>query len=288
MGQYVIVGHGSFNPESSSYLPEVLIPSDTTLQFFSDAGQKLVLPRGDYSQVGPMWNQLKDEGYPIQPKGVTYNFKLSPDTTDEHRESAKEADWGGASVVFIDAGQAYLCTGTTDTCPTPALNVEARENAVEDERWKHHCTGILGQLGGVGNELFWVACTSFTMAMPELPVLDTAAVSGPGASDDSKWVPNDAAYKEISEKNAQAIKDTANGGSVAIVAGGAVVLVGNAHGRRPADYVRRQTDIEEGLLTVKKGGAFSKGSIEVKGISAKQSIVRSEISEFSDKKITFL
>src|ERR1700735_1887798 len=110
MGRYVILGHGTFNPESSSYPPEVLVPPDTTLQFFSDAGQKLTLPSGgDYAPVAAMWEQVKDEGLPIQPKGVTYNFKLLPDTTDGHRESAKAADWGGASVVFIDAGQTFLC-----------------------------------------------------------------------------------------------------------------------------------------------------------------------------------
>ena len=112
-------------------------------------------------------------------------------------------------------------------------------------------------------------------------------MSGPGASDVSDWIPDDAAYKDISERNAKAIKDTDSGGSVAIVAGGAVVLIGPDHARRPADYVRRQTDVEEGLLTVTKGGAFSKGSIAVKGISAKQAIVKTEIVEFSDKKVTF-
>jgi hypothetical protein len=85
-------------------------------------------------------------------------------------------------------------------------------------------------------------------------------VSGPGASDVSDWEPDDSAYSDIRARNAKAVKDTDGGGSVAIVAGGAVVLIGGGHPRRPADYVRRQTDIEEGLLTVTKGGAFSKGA----------------------------
>jgi hypothetical protein len=90
----------------------------------------------------------------------------------------------------------------------------------------------------------------------------------------------------IREKNAKAVKDTAGGDSVAIVAGGALVLIGR-HSDDPAEYVRRQTDIEEGMLTVTKGGAFSTGGIEVTGISAKQAVVKSEIGEFSDKKVTF-
>jgi hypothetical protein len=135
--------------------------------------------------------------------------------------------------------------------------------------------------------LFWIACTSFSIATPELPVLDTSSVSGPGADDVSDWVPDNDAYRDIRARNAKAVKDTDGGGSVAIVAGGAVVLIGGGHPRRPADYVRRQTDIEEGLLTVTKGGAFSKGAIQVKGITAKRSLAKSEIGEFSDKKITF-
>jgi len=234
--------------------------------------------------VGP----AQGRGFPIQPKGVTYNFRLTPDTTSEHRESARRADWGGANVLFVDSGQTWLCTDTEDKCPTPALNVEAREGPVDDDRWKHHCDGILGQFGGNGNELFWVACTSFSIATPELPVLDTSAVSGPGVSDISDWIPNNDAYREIKDRNAKAVKDTADGGSVAIVAGGAMVLIGGGHPRRPAEYVRRQGDVEEGLLTVSKGGAFSKGGIQVKGITAKQAIVKAEIGEFSDKKVTFV
>lgn len=44
--------------------------------------------------------------------------------------------------------------------------------------------------------------------------------------------------------------------------------------------MRRQNDIEEGRLTVTNGGAFSKGAIDVTGISAKQRLVKDEISEF--------
>ena len=339
MAKYAILGHGGFDPTSGSYAPEVLVPPDTTLRFFSDAGQALVLPtaKGDYTKVASTWSQLKDQGSPIQAKGVTYNYTLYPDTTDAHRESAKAADWDGASVVFVNSGQAYLCTGTAETCPTPKLNVAASRHdellargdtavtalqkwvagaatgdlpteitdfapritdvpaeyfqyvadGVPDERWKHHCDGILSQLGGSGHELSWIACTSIMIATPELPVLDTADVSGPGASDVSDWVPDDAAYKTIRELNAKNVKDTADGGTVSIVAGGAVVLIGVDHLRSPADYVRRQADTEEGRITVTKGGAFSKGDIKVTGISAKQAVVKSEIGEFSDKKVTF-
>jgi hypothetical protein len=78
----------------------------------------------------------------------------------------------------------------------------------------------------VGNELSWVAYTSFAMATPKLPVLDTASLSGPGAFDISEKVPDHADYKEIRKQNAGAVKDTGDEERVAIVAGGAVVLIG--------------------------------------------------------------
>lgn len=289
MGErYVVLGHGTFSPQSGSFAPEILVPPDTTLHFYSDAGQKLVLPSKDYETVADMWTQVQDEGEGLVAGKVTYNYALLPDTTEAHRESAKAADWGGASVVFIDSGSTFLCKGTADTCPTPALHVEARENDIEDARWEHHCDGILGQLGGHGNEIHWIACTSFAIRTPELPVLEQSAQRGPGTEEDVDWVPTRSDFDAIAEKNGQNVKATADGGSVAIVAGGVLVLVGGAHLRRPADYVRRQADIEEGVLWVNKGGRFSRGSIEVEGISAKQTLVKSAVSDFSEKKVTFI
>ena len=44
MTTYVILGHGGFNPEAEQYPPEILVPRDTTMKFWSDAGQVLMLP----------------------------------------------------------------------------------------------------------------------------------------------------------------------------------------------------------------------------------------------------
>jgi hypothetical protein len=101
LARYVILGHGTFNPESGSFPPR----PDTTLQFFSDTGQALTLLRGTIQTWLAWWDQLKDQGYPIQPKGVTYNLTVYPDSTDEYRDSAKTAYLGEASVVCIDSGQ---------------------------------------------------------------------------------------------------------------------------------------------------------------------------------------
>jgi hypothetical protein len=320
----------------------VLVPPDTKLQFFRDAGQSLVLPGTDYDSVAKeLWDQLKEEGDPIGPKGVTYNYKLTPDKTEEHRENAEAADWGaGAEVYFLSSGDAYLCQGTADTCPTPKLNVAASRHdelvakgdaalqafkdmlaagsselppeiadfaprladvpanmhqyvadGVPDDRWKHHCDGILHQFGGAGNEILWLACSSISVRVPgrrQMPTLDTADVTGPGFGDETDWVPADEDYTRIRQHNQQAVKDTENKGTISIVAGGMVVLIGPGHRDQEAGYVRRQGDIEEGQIAVTKGGAFSKGEIKVNGISAKQALVKQEIGEFSDKKVTFV
>ena len=293
MATYIFLGHGSFNQEMpAGYPPEVLIPPDTTLKFYSDAGQALVLPsvgdNTDYASVAPAWQQLRDQGPGLTTTMQTYNFSLVPEDHDEERQAIAKADWNGAIPITLPAGRQYLCQGSPETCPTPALLSGTEEAISNPERWKHKCAGILGQYGGNGNELHWAACTSFRVKRPDLGPLVTSDASGPGTSDISTWVPDDAAYKGIREQNAKAIKATDNGGSVAVVAGGAIVLIGAGHERRPAEYVRRQNDVEEGLITVTKGGAFSKGGIEVKGISTTQALVTTEIGEFSDKKVKFV
>jgi hypothetical protein len=340
MAKYVIIGHGGYSPASHSYAPEVLVPPNTKLAFFADAGQALTLPYKDYTNVAAeLWDQLKEVGEPIGPKGVTYNYRLTPDTTDEHRQSALAADWGGATPYFVSAGDTYLCTGTAATCPTPKLNVvfsrhdelvakgdaavkafkkwvddgasgdlpeevadfgprltdvpeafyDYVADGVPDQRWEHDCSGILGELGGGGSELVWLACASISIRVPEraeMPVLDTSSVTGPGLQN-KDWVPDDDAYKQARKMNADNVKGTDDKATVSIVVGGAMVLIGPGHDNDHADYVRRQSDIEEGQITVTKGGAFSKGGMTVTGISAKQALVKSEIGEFSDKKITF-
>lgn len=340
MTKYVIIGHGGYSPASHSFPPEVLVPPDTKLAFFADAGQALTLPYKDYTNVAKeLWDQLKEVGEPLGPKGVAYNYRLTPDTTEEHRQSALAADWGGATPYFLSKGDGYLCKGTVETCPTPKLNVAAARHdelvakgdaamkafkewlaratlgdvppdiadfmprlvdvpaeqyeyvadGVPEGRWKHHCDGILGELGDGGNELVWLASASISIRVPErsaMPVLGTSAVTGPGLHNED-WIPDNAAYAQISQLNAKNVKDTTDKGTVSIVAGGSMVLIGPGHDNDHADYVRRQNDVEEGQITVTKGGAFSKGEMKIKGISAKRNLVKSQIDELSDKKVSF-
>jgi hypothetical protein len=101
------------------------------------------------------------------------------------------------------------------------------------------------------------------------------------------WSPDDTALAAVTQRNSDNVKATADGASAPIIAGGVLALIGAGHDPRVVGYVRRQGDLEEGSVTVSKGGAFSKGDIEVKGISAKEALVKTLIEEFSDKKVTF-
>jgi hypothetical protein len=291
MSRYVVLGHGGFDPAGGSYPGEVLVPPGTTLQFFAEAGQSLVLPGTNYGKVANVWEQVAAEGSPIPEKWVTYNYQLQPDTTETHRQNALASDWGDdVNVWFLSTGAAFLCNGTADTCPTPALRVQeqAYENgegeAVDDDRWNHHCTGILAQLAG--HDIYWLACASIMSGDEVLPALDQSAASGPGVADVSTWVPTDAELQQIDDANARAVKATADGEAVSIVAGGVLVLIGS-HERRPADYVRRQNDVEEGQVWVTKGGRLSKGTLDVTGINAKRQLVKDALGRFSDKKVNF-
>lgn len=226
---------------------------------------------------------------------TTYNYCLYPDDSDKYRLSAQRADWRGATPVFLPAGERYLCEGTPKTCPTPALIASGSEADITNpDRWKHNCTGILGEYGAKGNELHWLACASFNYAEKQLPVAEMGAVSGPGAfptrldSGADDWVPANDELAKIRDVNQENVKETKNKKDVAIAVGGVLVLIGEGHRPSPVAYVKRQNDFEEGVITITKAGAFSKGTLAVKGISgAKQKLVEDTLGEFSEKKVTF-
>jgi hypothetical protein len=293
MTTYVLVGHGGFSPSGGGYPPEVLLPPNTTVRFFSEAGQALAVPAvgsdADFvGQIAPAWKQLKDRTEASPAQGVVYNLSLSPLDSPEEMDAAADADWNGANTVQVNQ-EAWLCEGTADTCPTPQLNVRKQTETIPDDRWHHHCEGILGVYGGKGNEIHWIACTSFDVVRHDLPPLITADEAGPGQTIAPDWIPDNDAMREIIGRNRQNIKAVEDGGEAGVAVGGALVIIGAEHSAEAASYIKRQNDMEEGILTVTKGGAFSKGGMEVKGISpAKQELVRLSIEEFSKKKVTFV
>jgi hypothetical protein len=293
MTTYVILGHGGFNPDSGSYLKEILVPQDTKLKFFSEAGSALTLPavsRGgeldsDYAHVAPAWQQLKEAQPELGATKVTYNFTLYPDDNEEERTAAKAADWNGAELIMIESGTTYLCTGTAETCPTPALLTSTDEEVLKPERWLHKCDGILGKFGGNNNEIHWVACTSFEVPTPQLPTEMTKDTDGPGWG--TNWVPDEEAIRKTVELNKVTVKDSDNKDQIAVSAGGLLVLIGDDHPTEYEEYVKRQDNFEQGVIKVTKGGVFSKGTLDVKGISANKAKVEEAIGEFSEKKVTF-
>jgi hypothetical protein len=107
------------------------------------------------------------------------------------------------------------------------------------------------------------------------------------AFENDTWSPDDAALAAVTKRNGDNVKATADGGSAPIIAGGVLALIGDGHDPRVDAYVRRQSDLEQGSITVTKGGAFSKGAITVKGIAAKETLVKTLVEEISDKKLTF-
>jgi hypothetical protein len=302
MASIVILGHGGFDQASTEYPPVVLVPPATTLRFFSDAGQPLAIPAkastsdpskgiSDYDAVVNVWEHFKEGEAPIPAGWVTYNYELAPDDTEEEYNLGRSLDWG-ATVVSVAPGGANmrLCNGTADTCPTPALRVQQQEfekgtgQAVDAERWNHHCTGVLGQQAG--NDIIWMACSGFMRATPELSAFETGASFGPGTQQ-AIWSPDDAAWGQVNEINRQTIKDAEDGDTLPLYVGGVLALVGSGHPAQVVDYVRRQTDLEYGDLTVTKGGTFGSGKLTITGVMGKQSIVEAALEEISDKKVKF-
>jgi hypothetical protein len=319
-----------------------LVPPNTTLQFFSDSGQGLALPKtdkggSDYAKVGPIFKQLTDQGPPLQAGASTYNFYLFPDDSEEERQAALDADWGGAQVIFVSSGNANLCTDRQGACPTPKLRAAALRHdklktlgsaavtsfsewleangekapepalqqfvldvfedftddyfyyvayGVSPERWHHSCDGILGTYAG--NDLFWVACTTFTDAPPELPVLQTSTVHGPGSprptADQAEYD-----WKVVALKNEANIAGLDYDQSIVIAVAGNLLLIGGDQDIDGAEYVREHPEREEGLVTRRKTGLFKNQSLmEVHGIQkyANQLAARNEFMRlgFGDSK----
>jgi hypothetical protein len=303
------------------------------LRFYTTtAGQPLVLPEvreiGDYQKVADVWSQLQEQptnkgSGELGAYDATYNYRLTPDKDDLYRDSALEADWGGAEVDFVEEGETFLCTGDASKCPTPMMKAAAirgqqlkklgpdavtkfqkwyddgaqgeipveikgeyeplkREDVkwgpVEDDAffryvsyvslhgeiplsdWSHTCDGILKKFEG--HEICWVACTAFQLKkasqqlqdfVDEIPVLDTAAISGPGI-DVGDWKPGDTdEYRKRNEKHIdKMISGSKEERTAAVVVGGDIVLIGVEQDRAAAEYVRQQT-IEKGKIPFEEG-----------------------------------
>ena len=360
MARLVILGHGGFNTQSEM----TLVPPNTTLRFFADAGSNLMLPfkvtgpalpdpphweEGtnwvfDYERVADVLSQFQETEKPLAAGAVVYNMLLQaphPDSQRVANELHALGKWGGDLLMKPDAGQWTLCSGDASTCPTPKLHVAKSRHdelaakgslaltefkrwfddgatgelpeeiadfaprledvppemleyvgtGVPEDRWKHTCGGILDV--GAGDDIFWVACSGFAVNQDDLDAIGlseglpsemSATTAGPGRD----WTPNDKMLDQITALNTQKVKDTPDGGSISIMVGGPLVLIGEGHAADPVNFVRRQGDFASGTLSVTKGGAFSKGKLEIEGIpGGQQELVVKSIALFSDKKVSF-
>jgi hypothetical protein len=147
---YVIFGHGGLDLTSQD-MEWVAVPWETTIQFYSDAGQSL-LQRSE--AIVDVFTQMLQPWPPIDHTGVTYNLALEPFSAKQLEHLLKDnPDFGGHTLLVvgrdIPTDKAWLCTGTKESCPTDPRDIAAG--------WTHGCDGILASYPG---ELHWLACTS--------------------------------------------------------------------------------------------------------------------------------
>src|ERR1700728_2397671 len=118
MANLIILGHGGFTQGSF----ETLVPPNTTIRFFADAGSPLSLPAKrvsgelvfDYAQVADILANYKETEAPLESGAVVYNMLLGPVDPEEQR-IAKELDaagkWGGGIMLTPTRGTGKLWKG---------------------------------------------------------------------------------------------------------------------------------------------------------------------------------
>jgi hypothetical protein len=156
---HILLGHGSLTPEGYSFqegMDTVAVPPGTTLQFFADAGQGLVVTK----DLLINWDSLEAPWPALTSDSVTYNlgigaFKNNTDGFERYLAAAQGTQDHTIHVpgVLGDLKEDdLLCTGAPGDCPR-----DPREQRA------HSCDGILARLTG---DLYWIACTSLVLPKP--------------------------------------------------------------------------------------------------------------------------
>jgi hypothetical protein len=306
MPKKVIVGHGGFSPDGKW----VLVPNNTSVTFYSDAGSTLGMPFKATGPIGAGWVEgvncdfdfdkvkaVLDQGFKSQNVvlngGVVENFSVQPLGAGSSA-IAKKVDWWGETAEVPESGEDLkLCTDP-DNCPGPKLRDEmqkyldtngAEGRLVAEEEYDHKCKGLLNKWAGY--EIHWISCTGFTGDMSALQGAVPSQDSAMGQVAMSSWTPNDADLDKVVQKNETNVKAMDDKSSVDLEVGGVLVLVGSGHEDDPVAYVKRQGDHEKGTLTVKRS-PFGAGTVVVKGISPKKrELITMSIEKFSDKSVKF-
>jgi len=158
---HIFLGHGSLSPEGYSYntgMGTIAVPPGTSLQFFCDTGQGLVVT----TKLLIDWNELQRPWPALTSANVTYNLGLGPfsDLKDSANKLMAIMQGGAMDHTIHIPGTTHevsndelLCTGTAGQCPT-----DPREQRA------HSCNGILGRFSG---DLYWIACTSVVLPRDE-------------------------------------------------------------------------------------------------------------------------
>lgn len=306
MATKVVVGHGGFHSGGKM----ILVPSNTSVTFYSDAGTNLGMPYKPTGDYNGGWvegvncdfdydkvKELIETGYKSQNVvlngGVVENFSLQPLGAGS-ATVAKNIDWWGEKAVVPESGEElYLCTDP-DNCPRPELREQmqkfldsggAEGRLVEESEYDHHCKGLLATYAGY--DILWISCTGFTGDMSSLQGAVPSQDNTMYQAAQTAWSPDDAALDKVVGKNQSTVKGMDDGSSVDIQVGGVLVLVGGGHEDDPVAYVKRQGDYEKGTLTVKRS-VFGAGNVVIKGISAaKQELIKMSVAKFSDKSVKF-
>lgn len=150
---FVILGHGGFSPAAGAKMETCALGEGTTLQYYADTGQSLVVTKkllDDFSKMDQPWPAINSTG-------VTYNLSLEPLTSEQRaRLVSDDQDWGGHTLLLVGTNldcEPQLCTGVPATCPKdPRMITGAVAGPTE-----HNCDGILAKYAG--QDLHWIACT---------------------------------------------------------------------------------------------------------------------------------
>ncbi|MEV6683445.1 hypothetical protein AB0N09_42350 [Streptomyces erythrochromogenes] len=289
---YILMGHGALvlGPAlKPTDLGVIAIPESTTVQFYSDAGQKLAYG----SRELDMWEQLKAHEEPVGVGGVTYNFTLGNAAGNWPEDLKNKPRFGGKTLILPGVGDfpdpIRLCEGTAATCPTDPRQV------VSGAKPRHGCHGILGRLAG--HDLHWLACTAFVGADPSV----AAAALGdraPGIilGTDPEFLMSAFERAAVVRANSMTVECAEDGALVDYAIGGSLLLLGDHcadfmnHPPEHRGYVMGQPDLVQGTLTVfHEGGRFPTGRFAVRDTPpAVQDAIRTSLEGISHYETQFM
>lgn len=281
---YILLGHGTLDLDPSVTSPEmeiVAIPQNTTIQFYTDAGQVLWYGARELD----LWSRLHAPWAPLDSNSVTYNLALHSDVDSWTQDLRNSLEFDGHTLIragvdgFPDP--LVLCTGTREICPTGVDQVAAGA--------RHGCDGVLGREDLEG-DLYWLACTSIEGA--DQSVVDAALDGRPTdvrLGHDPDWAPGEADHEAMARVNRANVERAYPQQDMFFRTAGSSLLLGLGHDPRYVEYARIQDGLFRGGLTVyKEGSEHSQGRFDIyQYLPGSQDLIRSALGRFSDYEVRF-